>query len=932
MTKIFITVLALFVFNNANAQRKINVAGVIKMEDGKPLTKANVKLYCIGEKDTLRTISTEKGVYTFNNVSAKNAMLEISHIGYKKFADKYDFTNADDNEINNDIVMTTGDNMLETVTVESSKISIKEDTVSYRIDSTMYRKNDNVEQVLKQLPGVEVDKDGKVTAQGKEVTKVKVNGKEFFGGDVKTATRQINADMVDKIQIVDDYGDQAAFTGVKDGDPTKTLNIQLKKDKNKGVFGNGTVGVGTEKRYLGSVSLNFFNNAQQISFTSNFNNTNANLFDFSRIPGGMGAIAGGMARSFGGGGGGFGGFGNSDGVGDTKTFGINYRDDWSPAVSVNGSYSFSKKNTTTVNDIYTQNVSNNKDSSILNNQSSNDYSITDNHRFSFNVEYKIDSFNYIKFTPGVTFRKVSDDYFADFNYFNNNGITSNKGTNNNQNISRTPNYTGSLLYNHRFHKKGRTLSLNFTAGKSTTTANDDIDNQTIFYPVGGTIFNRLEQNITQDNNNHNYGMTASFNEQLTKKKALEFNYTFNRRFIGNDKEVSDIKTGTNIFIDSLSNIFENIYTTNKFGVNYRITEKKYNYSVGFAVQPATIESNSFTGRKISFKQNIINYFPVVRFAFNFSKSKSLNINYNGTNNQPTYQQSQPVADFSNRQNIVYGNPDLRPEFSNTFSMRYNNFNFITGDVLFANMNVTFIQDKIVSNVSFDKTFRGIQETRYLNTDGYYNISAFYAISKPIKSRKYVFNYGGVLNYNNNISFFNNEKNAGKNIIVTQRFSMDYKLKKWLETSGGAVFSLNDVKNSIGSNNTSIKAWSLTHTARLFFKYDFILSYDLTKTLNTGYADNVVANPFLINANIEKQIFKNKNGSIKLEVLDMLNENTNVARSVTASSITDTRTNRLQRYFMLSFIFRFNKFSGAAKGGPGMVPPDAGRGGMRMMGM
>ncbi len=390
MNKILFALLALFVFFNVQAQKKINVAGIVKIEDGKALAKATVKLFFIGEKDTLKTITTEKGVYTFKNVDAKKAEIEISHVGYKKFADKFDFTNADENEINNDIVMTSGNNMLETVTVESSKISIKEDTISYRIDSTMYRKNDNVEQVLKQLPGVEVDKDGKVTAQGKEVTKVKVNGKEFFGGDVKTATRQINADMVDKIQIVDDYGDQAAFTGVKDGDPTKTLNIQLKKDKNKTSFGNSTVGIGTEKRYLGSVSLSFFNNAQQISFTGNLNNINSNTFDFSRLPGGMGAIAGSMVRSFGGSAGGFGGFGNSDGVGDTKTLGINYRDEWSKTLSVNGSYSFSKKNITTINDIYSQNITNNIDSSIFNKQTSTDYAITDNHRFSFNVEYKIE--------------------------------------------------------------------------------------------------------------------------------------------------------------------------------------------------------------------------------------------------------------------------------------------------------------------------------------------------------------------------------------------------------------------------------------------------------------------------------------------------------------------------------------------------------------
>jgi hypothetical protein len=190
--------------------------------------------------------------------------------------------------------------MLQGITLESNKVQIKEDTVSYVVDSTMYRKNDNVEEVLKKLPGVQVDKDGTVTAQGKQVTKVKVNGKEFFGGDVTTATRELNADMVDRIQIIDDYGDQSAFTGIKDGDPSKTLNIQLKKDKNKGYFGTVTAGAGKEQRYLGSVSVNKFNNNQQISLIGNINNTNASTFNFGSFGGGaVGSMIGGMVRSFG---------------------------------------------------------------------------------------------------------------------------------------------------------------------------------------------------------------------------------------------------------------------------------------------------------------------------------------------------------------------------------------------------------------------------------------------------------------------------------------------------------------------------------------------------------------------------------------------------------------------------------------------------------
>ncbi len=925
--KFVFTLFTLISAFTATAQQTISVSGNIKTAEGKALNKASVSLYYSGIKDTLKTFTNEKGNYVFDRVPAKNVTIGISYIGYKKFVDNYDLSKANGDVVNNEVIMTTGDYTLETVTIASSRIQIKEDTVSYKVDSTMFRKNDNVEEVLKKLPGVEVDKDGKVTAQGKEVTKVKVNGKEFFGGDVKTATRQLNADMVDRIQIVDDYGDQSAFTGIKDGDPTKTLNIQLKKDKNKGYFGNVTVGGGTDKRYLTSLSLNRFNNSQQISVTGNWNNTNANLFDFSRIPGGMGAIAGGMVRSFGGSAGSpFGNFGNSDGVGVTRTLGFNYREDLSAKLSMYGSYSFSEKNNTVLNDINQQNIQ--RDSVRINQQKTNDYSITDNHRFSFNVEYKIDSFNYIKLNPGVTYKKLSDSYRSDFTYFDPKGGISNQGFNADNNYSSTPNFTGNILFNHRFHKKGRTLSLNLNAGQSSTEANDDINNTTLFYNNGFPVLNSfINQNVTQDNQNHNYGISASFNEQLSKKRSLEFNYAYNKRFIGNDKETFDLTNNGKTMVDSLSNIYENIYTTNKFGINFRTTEKKYNYSVGFAVQPATIESNSFSGAKLKFKQDIVNYFPVVRFAYNFSKSKSFNLNYNGSSSQPTYQQLQPIYDFSNRQNIILGNPDLRPEFTNTFSMRFNKFDFISGNVFFSNISASFVKDKIVNNV-LQKGF-GLQETRYLNTDGYYNLNAFYTYSKPIKSRKYVFNYGGTVNYNNNISFLNFEKNRGQNWIVSQRLSMDYKLKKWLETSGGVSYTLNDNKTSLTPTaNSSIKAINLTHSSRLFFKNDFILSYDLEKNINKGYTNNVVANPFIINASLEKQLLKKKNASLKLQAFDLLNENTNVNRSVTAYSITDTKTNRLQRYFMLSFIFRFSKFDGSKAGAA--MPMGQG-GGMRVMG-
>jgi hypothetical protein len=380
---------------------------------------------------------------------------------------------------------------------------------------------------------------------------------------------------------------------------------------------------------------------------------------------------------------------------------------------------------------------------------------------------------------------------------------------------------------------------------------------------------------------------------------------------GNDRQnyLKNPYTGELEFQESLSNIFDNTYITNRFGFNYRINEKKYNYSVGVAVQPATIQTNSVTG-KFSSKQNIVNYFPVVRYSYNFSRSRSFSINYNGNTNQPSFTQLQPVTDSSNPQFITVGNPELRPEFTNTLNLRYNNFDFISGNVFFGNIFGSFTNDKIVNNV-FQKG-PGTQETRYLNADGFFTLGAFYAISRPFQNRKYVFTLGGNLAYNNNVSFIADQKNKGKNLVVGQRLAFDYRLKQWLESNLSFNFNINNNEYSLRKQlNSTTKAYTISHNSRIFFPKSFILSYDMEKVINEGFAGNVNTNPFIINATLEKQFSKNKNLSLKFQALDMLNENIGIARSVQNNTVTDTRTNRLGRYFMLSAVVRLNKFVGQA---------------------
>jgi hypothetical protein len=897
---------------------QLRVKGTVKNDDGKNLAGASVVLYYPGSTDSLKTVTNEKGAFTFNNVKKAKVEVITSFVGFKKLLSYYDYTEQTGEQNIWDIVLSPGDVTLETVTVEAAKIQIKEDTISYRIDSTMYRKNDNVEEVLKKLPGIEVDnKTGKVTAQGKEVTKVKVNGKDFFGGDVTTATRELNADMVDKIQVIDDYGDQAAFTGVRDGEASKTLNIQLKKDKNKGYFGNVSAGIGTEDRYQAGLSLNIFNNERQISILGNINNTNASTFNF----GGNAMMAGiassmGIGRGGAGAGSAFGNFGTSNGLNVTKSVGVNFRDQWGPKVSAYGSYSFSNRQSTTL-----QNVSrkNNIVNPNINLENNNDYAVNDNHRISFNIEYKIDSFNYLKFSPNVSITNTNGENFSDFDISRLNGDKISEGTINSFSDSKSPNINGSLLFNHRFKKRGRTLSLNLSASDGYTESMNDYDNYTSYYfPLYRS--DTTLQYITQDNDNRSTSLRASYIEPLSKTKSLEFNYSYTRQVTGNDRKSYEVDpvTGNKTYQDSLSNIFDNVYITNRIGANFRNTQKKYNYSLGFAVQPASIESNSITG-KYSYKRNIFNYYPVFRYQYNFSKSRSFSVNYSGSTKQPSYSQLQPVYDSTNLQYITVGNPDLRPEFSNNLGLRYNNFDFISGNVFFGSINASFTNDKIVNNAidlgadPTDPKYRpGAQEIRYLNADGYYALSAFYNFSRPIQNRKYVFNFGGNASFNNNIAYLDGQKTTGKNFILGQRFSMDYKLKKWLESNIAVNFVFNDAQNAGNkSASSTTRAWTLSNNSRIFFPKGIVFTYDINKTLNSGYGEGVNTDPFIINAALEKQFFKSKKLSLKLNALDMLNENTSISRTVNSYYITDTRTNRLGRYYMLSAIFRLNKFSGQA---------------------
>jgi hypothetical protein len=934
----------------ASGQAQI-VGTVSDSSSGKPIDKFLVTLVIRGTTpDTSYHFTDERGVFNISPVPASPFSLLFNQMGYRPAARYFPNPNKEKTIQAGTLILAPAPKMLEEVFVQAPAIVIKEDTIEYRADAFRVKENAMTEDLLKKLPGIQVDKDGNVTAQGKTVTRVKVNGKDFFGGDVKTATRELPANIIDKVQVVDDYGDQATVSGIRDGDPEKIINLQIRKDKNKGVFGRATAGIGTEDRYQASINANYFNNNRQISLFGNSNNTSQSLFNFGNGGGGgsmpgmsnmmrngqrmmndMGGGANGMMNAFRNGDQSFIGTGNNNnGISTTQSIGTNYRDQWGKKITVYGSYSFSNRVTDVLQTTATQNFF--ESGSFVNNQQTVTTTETRNHRFFFNMEYQIDSFNYLKITPSITFAGSRSNNATSFSYFRSNNVKTSEGENDIRSDSRTPAYSATILYNHRFRKKGRNFSTNLTLGNTRNSSEQfTLNSTTNFTGAPPGSFN-LYQAIEQLNPSRNYGIRLTYSEPIGKIRSIDVAVSHNLNFTRNDRQTfnNDPILPAPVPVPTLSNDFENYFYNNRAGISLRTTHKKYNYSLGVSVQPVSLRGRSLTNDSSFAPINRLTVFPIARFAYNFSKTKTFNANYSGNATQPSYTQLQDVTDLSNPQAVTRGNPNLQPAINHNLNLSYNNFNFSSGRVLFTSLTLSAIRNQIVNNV-IALGNAGAQLSIPENVNGYYNINSFYVFSKPYKNRKYVLTLNGALNFNHNINLVDSARNIGLNWIGSQGFTFEFNYKTWLEFGAGATYSFNDVRYKLADNtkfsplqNTNSSALTLTSSIDIDLKEKWIIKYNFDYTINYGLNAAVSRNLAILNASVERQLFKKKNGIIRLAAFDLLNQNTNINRTVSANAITDTQTNRLARYFMLTFTYRLQKFQGQRPQNPGfrgMMPAE-----------
>ncbi len=892
---------------NAFTRSDFQVKGKLVDTLGNPIARATLKLYTVGRQDTLKTVSNNVGFFLFKDVPTRNSVLVISSVGYGTTIKA--ITIPADNEVLSidKLVLANSYTSLQEVFVSVPPIMVKEDTVEYKADSFRLKPNAMVEDLLKKMPGIDVDKNGNITAQGKTVTKVKVNGKDFFSGDPKTATRELSADMIDKVQVIDDYGDMANASGIKDGEPDKVINLQLKKEKNRGIFGRSTTGVGTDNRYQGTANVNIFDNNKQITFFGGANNTNTSTFGFD---GGGGGGGRGIQVNIGGNN--QGGIGGTEGLSATKSFGTNFRNDFKDKKgSIYGNYSFSNKSTDINRDVASQNFFEN--SSFLNHQADSSLNRSKNHRASINIEWNIDSFNYIKFIPEFNTREANNTSNSIFDYLRNSIDTTSRGINNNITHSQSPNFSGNLIFNHKFRKRGRNLSVNINGGYNSSDATNNKFNLTNnLIPILDVV--QQNQYINSMNQTDNINVRFNYSEPIMKDRYLDLIYSFGHSYTSNDRATYAIDAlNVNQFLPELSNAFETDFLNQRIGANIRTVKKKYNYSVGVSTQPVSQKGYSLTRDSAYMPIRTQNVFPTARFAYNFTRTKNLNFNYFANAVQPTFGQLQPVKDISNPQYQTQGNPLLKPSQNHFFSLFFNNLNFTSGRTFFVGANYNFIQNQIINN-----TMRignaGTQLTSYDNVNGYYNVTGFYNYSKPWNNRTYVLTINGSVNLNHNITLIDSQRNVGKNLLFSQGGKMEFNWKEWLEFDLGARYGLNRVRYSLpGQQNVDYGSWTISNNSRIDLPKDWVFKHDLEYIINRGLSSGVNQNIILMNASFEKTLFKKKTGILRVSGFDVFKQNKSIARSVNGNNITDTKVNRLTRYFMLTFIYRINKFSGTQAG-------------------
>lgn len=922
MIKCYTIILLIFLISTASAQESFTVKGSI-VDTTLQLSLSNSVISVLNSKDsTLVNFarSNKDGKFLIANLPIGDYIFMASYPKYTDFVESFSVDSVSTSFDIGKVNMLLISRLLQDVVITAKNaIVIKGDTIEYDASKYTIQPNSKVEDLLVQLPGIQVDRDGKITAHGQAVNKVLVDGEEFFGDDPTLVTKNIRGDMVDKVQLYDKKSDQATFTGIDDGEKTKTINIQLKEGSKNGMFGKVDAGIATDELYQGQVLFNTFKGLQKFSAYGTIGNTGKTGLNWQesekyassdnvQITGDGITISGGSSDELDS----FSGRYNGQGIPLVHSGGLHYDAKWNnKKESINANYKVGAlevdgvMNTITLNNLPTGVIESNS------NQDFNNYIF----RQKLDTRYEIafDSTSTLRVSVEGTMKnsRSTNDYQS---YSNNNNQLLNTSARQTHNTGDDKNFRANALWNRKLRKKGRTISINIDQRVDNQDKEGFLNSQNEYYGNQGQLDSTqiIDQRKANVINSSFFGSNIAYTEPLSASLTLAFNYRFNYNN-GKSNRLSYNRSANGEYnsLDSLySNNFDLDQVSNQIGTTFNYNKVKNTLSLGFAAANVNFKQiDRFHNETI--KRSFINLNPNARWTYKFSAQKSFNINYYGNTNQPTLNQVQPVRENQDPLNIVVGNPDLDPSFRHSINAGYSSYKVLTGRFLSVYLNSSLTSNAIVSNVTTDAVGKSVYKYENISNHRPLSYSTYMYYGSKIKALD--LNIGGNVNYNSN-SYFNMTNNE---LNKTQSDAVSFHLRVSKNVQKKYSFNLGFGPNYSSSTASlqkelSNKGWGYSGngSARVFLPAKFELysdaSYNYTQATQ-AFDDDY--SRFLLDLGLRKKFLKTDELILSVFMNDILKQNIGFNRSSFNNTNTETRYNTITRYLMFSLTWDFNKMGG-----------------------
>ena len=904
------------------AQNKyVSLSGsIIDADEKAPVAQATVQLLSLPDSTFVSgEASSNNGYFKFPNLKAGKYALKVSFVGYQTLIKSIELSAAKPSVNLGQLALQPDAIMLgeAVVVAEAPQVTVVQDTTVYNTSAYRVPEGAMLEDLVKKLPGAEVDSEGKVTVNGKEIKKIMVDGKEFFSDDPKLAMKNLPVEMIDKVKAYDKKSDLARVTGIDDGEEEAVLDLTVKKGMKQGWFGNFIGGYGSKERYEAGAMANRFTDKAQFSLIGSANNTNNQGFsEFGDAGQGMGGNAG-------------------SGINTSQSLGVNFAKD-SEKMEIGGDVQYGHSNrdawTKSATETFLQNGSSYKNSMNTSNRNRHDVSA------NFRLEWRPDSMTNIIFRPSGSYSKTNSYSNGVSTTLDNERDSVNHKVSDTQGRNNNVSAKGDLQINRKLgNKPGRNLTLRLNYNYNNSNSDRWSYSETDFYKNDSlSILDRFN-----DGNNYgnSYKIQMTYTEPVFTNRFLQFSYSYQYKkshsqkyvYNANDENYYPIKDR----LDSLSNESENKYMTQQLQVSLRTIREKYMYNIGVSVEPQKSTTTTIVGpnAKQPLSQHVWNYSPTIDFRYRFSKQEQLRLMYRGRISAPNIEDLQAVKDVTDPMNLIYGNPSLKPSYSNRFMMFYNKYSPKTQRGMMANLSFNNTLNSTANKVTYDEETGG-KITNLVNVNGNWNTQAFFSFNTPFKNRKFTINTYTNAFYQNLVGFSsinkeNAEKSTTRNLNLLERLTGNFRSDVFECGLSGSVkygFSHNTIQKD---RNQETFDYEISANTNVNLPWDIYLSSDINYSIKSGYGEGFDKNVVLWNAQISKNFLKNKQATLRFKIYDILKQQNNLTRTVTANYTQDSEYNTLNSYFMFHFVYRLNTLGG--KQMKGKRAPGGNHGGSRPYG-